>query len=405
MSNLNLFKDDPNSVDDTDPDDSSWVRSRFDAQWLYAVAYRESLSVAYRRSIEYAQVFLTADKYAPLILGRQVLLFKPGESKNARFYRERAALLTRKRQLEEGATLSVRKRQQKMGSTENAIQPIDILDRDIQELEDLLKSDNGRSRTQREKLEELYNTRREFEEQQVVRHEEPEVLRHEWDRGLNLPTFFPQSETEYHDFALPDERVMRIRFVHSTKIESITGVDFIYEYHLPKEQKARLAAVQYKLPKRNSKNIVIEDEIQAQLDRMCTVFCDNELCAGPQYDDDGNRRYQLPPCCAFFRPTDRLQQFDSRLATTGYHIPQCDIDRVCEYTRTEKRNKVITPEISMKHGISHRIFEELFNTEKLGSRWLTYEQLEKFHQAYEITKPSEQAGIYIQEAPVPTLFQ
>ncbi len=174
MSDLDLFENDTNGTDSADPNDTSWVQSRFDAQWLYAVAYRESLSIAYRRSVEYAQVFLTADKYAPAILGRQVLLFRPGESKSARFYRERAALLTKKRQLEERATFPTKNKKQEIGAKENPIQPIDILDRDIQELEDLLRSDNGKSRTQREKLEELYNTRREFEEQKVSRREEYE---------------------------------------------------------------------------------------------------------------------------------------------------------------------------------------------------------------------------------------
>jgi hypothetical protein len=57
----------------------------------------------------------------------------------------------------------------------------------------------------------------------------------------------------------------------------------------------------------------------------------------------------------------------------------------------------------MRHGISYKIFEELFNTERLGSRWLTYEQLQKFHKSYEVIKPFEQAGIYIQEEPEPEL--
>jgi len=254
-------------------------------------------------------------------------------------------------------------------------------------------------------LNELYNTRIEFEREETARRRESEVLLYEWNRGLDLPTFFSQKDDTYHDFALPDQRVMRIRFTHETKAEDIAGVDLIYEYHRPKEKIARLAAVQFKLPKGDSPNIVITNDIQKQLDRMRTVFCRNKLCIEPSFDDKptDNRPYQLPHCCAFFRPTDRLQQFNSRLATTGYHIRRCDIDHIGTLTKDDEGNKVLTPEISRKHGISYTIFEEMFNTERLGSRWLTYKQLQEFHQAYEVMKPFEQAGIYIQEAPEPEL--
>lgn len=391
MSDFKLFD---NETHGSNPNDVSLIERRFEGQWIYTVAFREALSIAFRRPVTYPEVFAATDKYAHEILGRQDLLFRPGESKSARYYRERAALLTARLQRE-------------TGSTEKNIRPIEALDREIRELEDLLKSDSGKNRTQRDKLEELRNIRREFEEQEGARRDESEVLLHDWNRGLDLPTFFPQKPHNYHDFALPGERVMRIWLTHATKAENITGVDFIYEYHRPKDNVARLAVVQYKLPQGDSKNIIINHDLQGQLDRMCAVFCGNELCVGPSYDDKpvDNRPCKLPHCCAFFRPTDRLQQFNSRLATTGYHIRRCDIDRVCEYT--PGGNKVITPEISMKHGISYTIFEELFNTERLGSRWLNYEQLQKFHQRHEVIKPFEQAGIYIQEAPVPepeTLF-
>jgi hypothetical protein len=389
LSDIDLFS---SSEQDNNPSDDSLISKRMDGQWLYAVASREGLSIALKRLVKYSEVFAFADKYANEILGRDSLLINPDESRSARYYRDKANLLTENLQ-------------RQTGSSEARIRPIEVLDKEIKELEDLLKSSNASHRTQRVKLQELYGTRGEFEQEETTRRRESEVLLHEWKRGLDLSTFFSHKEDKYHEFALPGERVMRIRFTHETKAEDIAGVDLIYECHRPKEKKARLAAVQYKLPKGDSPNIVITNDIQNQLDRMCTVFCKNELCVEPSFDDEpmNNRPYKLPHCCAFFRPTDRLQQFNSRLATSGYHIRRCDIDRVCEFTKDGKGNKVITPEISMRHGISYKIFEELFNTERLGSRWLTYEQLQRFHQAYEVIKPFEQAGIYIQVAPEPEL--
>lgn len=393
MSDIKLFDD---GTENNRENDATLIERRADGQWIFAVGWREGMTIAFRKSISYAQAFAAADKCAPEILGRQELLFGHDESSAARLYRENAASLTAKLQRE-------------TGSTEKRIRPIEVIDQDIRELEDLLSSGNGYNRMQRAKLDELRNTHREFEEQEIIRRDEPETLLHDWDRGIDLPTFLPQQANNYHDFALPRERVMRIRFTHTTKAENIAGVDLIYEFHRPKEKKARLAVVQYKLPQNTSKNVIINDKIQEQLDKMRDVFCENELCAGPSYHDKpvNNRPYQLPHCCAFFRPTERLQSLNSRLATTGYHIRICDIDRVCDYTKTPGRNKVITPDISRQHGISYTIFEELFNTERLGSRWLSYDQLQKFHQAFDIIRPSEQAGIYIQEAPEPepaTLF-
>jgi len=389
LSDIDLFS---SGGQDINPSDDSLMDKRRDGQWSFAVASREGLSTALKRSVKYSEVFAFADKYANEILGRDLLLFNPDESRSARYYRDKANLLTENLQ-------------RQPGSSQARIRPIEVLDKEINELEDLLKSSSAPHTTQREKLQDLYDTHREFEREEIVRLREPEVLLHEWKRGLDLPTFFSHQEDQYHDFALPGKRVMRIRFTHATKAEDIAGVDLIYEYHRPKEKKARLVAVQYKLPKGDSPNIVITNDIQNQLDRMCTAFCENKLCVEPSLDGESmnNRPYTLPHCCAFFRPTDRLQQFNSRLATTGYHIRRCDIDSICEYTKEGEGNKVITPEISMRHGISYKIFEELFNTERLGSRWLTYEQLQKFHQSYEVIKPFEQAGIYIQEAPEPEL--
>src|ERR1019366_3403659 len=156
-------------------------------------------------------------------------------------------------------------------STTERVRPIEAIDQEIRELEDLLESDNGYNRTQRDKLEELRTIRKEFEKQETTRRDEQETLLHDWDRGLDLPTFVAQKEHNYRDFALPGKRVMRVRFTHMTKAENIAGVDLIYERHRPNEKIARLAVVQYKLPKDDSKNIIIDEKIQKQLDKMRNV--------------------------------------------------------------------------------------------------------------------------------------
>ena len=178
LSGIDLFS---SGGQDINPSSDSLISRRMDGQWLYTVASRDGLSIALKRRVKYLEVFAFADKYAHAILGRDALLFNPDESRSARYYRDKANLLTENLQ-------------RRTGSSEERIQPIEVLDQEIKELEDLLKSSSAPHRTQREKLQELYETHREFEQEEVARRRESEVLIHEWKRGLDLPTFFSQKE-------------------------------------------------------------------------------------------------------------------------------------------------------------------------------------------------------------------
>src|SRR5579859_3444344 len=88
--------------------------------------------------------------------------FDPGESKEARYYRAVAQI-----------------RQQEMSSMEAHINPVDIIDEDIQKQKDLLqKSDNAQSQIVIKKINELLDVRREFEEQELVYVYERDALLH-----------------------------------------------------------------------------------------------------------------------------------------------------------------------------------------------------------------------------------
>lgn len=153
LNDLNLFR---NSEQDINPNDYALMDRRMEGQWLYTVASRDALSIALRRRVKYSEVFAFADKYAKGILGRDSLLFNLHESRSARYYRERANLLTE----------NLRRQ---TGSSEARVRPIEVLDKEISELEGLLKSSSALHRTQREKLNELYNTRIEFEREETAR--------------------------------------------------------------------------------------------------------------------------------------------------------------------------------------------------------------------------------------------
>lgn len=66
----------PNQLDNDEQDDDSIFQRRIDGQWVYTVALREALTIAMQKSVTYETTLQIADKLAPEILGRQLLLAK-----------------------------------------------------------------------------------------------------------------------------------------------------------------------------------------------------------------------------------------------------------------------------------------------------------------------------------------
>jgi len=389
LNNLRLFEDDV-------PNGDSIYQERLNGQWVYTVALREVFAIIRRGNVPtYAETLAMANKLAGEILGRQHLLFSPGESNDAQKYREKARLMSKRKKDE----LLKSKNGEKISPEEDeatlvtAIQAVDL---EVDDLINLLKSDNGQNPHLRADLDNLKKVRGELEEQETAPRDEHEILFKDWNKGLELPVSGPGGNG-YHDFALPNNRIMRIRMLHPHKAETLTGVDLLYEYHQLDQQRARLAAVQYKIPKAEDKGLTLYKDIRNQLKRLESTFCKNEFC-GKLSDSD--TAYRLSSyCTAFLRPTDKIQKFDPRLATTGYHL------RVCDVLKCQEKTREGTPRLGLEmmreQGISSRVFEELFNTNRLGSRWIKYEDLETFHHQYELIKPYEQASIYIQEVSAP----
>src|SRR5437867_8999539 len=326
------------------PADESLYQARLDGQWNAIVALRETLGIARRRAPTYEEVFAVADKLAHEYYGREHLLFRAEESKEARKYRQKAGLLSAQR---------------RDGKEVSALEAIDL---DIKNLEDLLNADQTQDRSLiQDDLIHLRNTRRELEEQEMIPREENEVILKDWSRGLDIPTFIASND-DYHDFALPGSRVLRLRLLHPGKAERVTGADLLYEHHEPGTKRIRLAAVQYKIW--NGKGLTITQDIQNQLDRLASAFCYHSMC---EELDGLVCKYRFPYCSAFLRPTDKLQSLDPKHSSSGYHIQICDIPQLSKGTL--KGNKRLYKEDVKNHAVSFLIFEELFNKGQIGSRW------------------------------------
>jgi hypothetical protein len=77
---------------------------------------------------------------------------------------------------------------------------------------------------------------------------------------------------------------------------------------------------------------------------------------------------------------------------TGCH---CGIKRL--WQDTKKQGKSISSKTFRSESVTHRLFEELFNTNMLGSRWLTYDELEKLYQEHRILATDERIMIHAQD--------
>jgi hypothetical protein len=137
--------------------------------------------------------------------------------------------------------------------------------------------------------------------------------------------------------------------------------------------------------------------LKQQLGKLQSHFCGSGLCGDPS-GEGHQREFRLPCCAAFLRPTDRLQSPNARLISSGLHIPVCAVLRNAQKTR--RGGDVLRRKFFRREAVTHKVFEELFNTGILGSRWLTYEELEKFYRASSVLMPEDTILLHAQELPI-----
>jgi hypothetical protein len=201
----------------------------------------------------------------------------------------------------------------------------------------------------------------------------------------------------YMEFRLPHQRSLRIRLFHPDKPEHVTGVDVVYEHLWDEEELARIVAMQYKMLEKDILSMPFQKELerfQRQLNKMKNTFCDAApLSYCHASDDYKTERWYCPHYCSvFLRPTDRPQKADLRYASSGYHIPVCRFRDLWDAS-TSKRLPV---QSFQRQSIKSECFEELFNLNELGSRWLNYSELEEFYKKNKVLEPDDRIVAHVQ---------
>ena len=356
-----------------DTEEESPYNRRLAIEWTTLNAIREMLGIGFKGKISptYEQAIAVGKVLAPQVFATQDSLLGRGNE---------PALVEKYRQQAE-ATSEIEGKQ---------IEPLTILDADIETYRSLNQTSGDRHLIQRH-LDNLVEIRPFFLPKRYT--ENQLIIRDVYTAIRELPTP-PISGDKYRDYRLSADRGMRIRLIHPDPPEHSLGADLIYEHHWEKRKLVRIALIQYKIWNGKTLYLSQANNLARQMEKLHTSLCETGLCKADE-DSARSRAYRLPFCAGFLRPTDKLQQPDSRLISSGWHIPVCVALRAIE--DTGHGNKKIVAKRIRSECVTHKVFEEVFNSGMLGSRWLTYQEVGELYQRHKIFELGEKVVIHAQE--------
>jgi hypothetical protein len=196
------------------------------------------------------------------------------------------------------------------------------------------------------------------------------------------------------DYMVSENRMIRVRLIHPNDGEQSMGADLIYEQYDQENKKVRFIMVQYKIWDGELLYWSQAKNLDPQLKKMEDNLCRNNYCTC----EDGKNYstiFRYPYCTAFLRPTDKLQNKNSAFISSGMHIPICKINSVT--VETKEGNKVLKKQ-NMRHtSLTHKVFEENFNNNQIGSRWMSYSEAEKLYKEHKILDNDERIIVHVQE--------
>lgn len=203
---------------------------------------------------------------------------------------------------------------------------------------------------------------------------EHKILNHDFyisERGGYFAEAIYENDS-YKDYKLRDNQFLRLRLLHPDKAEALLGTDLIYEQFDLVNNKVRFVHLQYKTWNANA--IYFSDtRMVGQIEKMNKHLCTSGFCNGKHGKNYTKKLYRYPYCSGFLRPTSDKISSDSKMISTGYHLPICEL-----FKMKGKVNKISKENIKGK-SLSHQIFEECFTSNQLGSRWISIDELDAFY--------------------------
>lgn len=285
-------------------------------------------------------------------------------------------------------------RAQALSSEQNKdVTPLELLDAEINEILELSRADGTSSdsaKTLRNKAGSLESLRasltpRKISENRILIRDTSKADRTDFGAQFIRETDF------YVDYKLSDEKYLRIRLLHPDKPEHITGADLIYEQHDNENGLIRFLFLQYKIWNNGVLKFSSAKNLEPQLKKLKSCLCDNGHCDTPGEINE-LFKFRFPFCAAFLRPTDKLQQQNEKLVSSGIHIPVCMVEKLKEIEGDRITRKNIRYQ-----SLTHEIFENLFNRQFIGSRWMKEKEVETFYKSYGILEKNDTAILYARE--------
>lgn len=326
---------------------------RLDLEFAVLNSVREMIYLATNgdaRKANYVNSAQFGAELFPAILGDDSLLRRSIESDEVKYYRQKAFA--------------------KSNVNGKEVSPAELVEEDLAELKILIAVGKNQEETSKLKIRQArllvardtLCPKAHSEHQLIAR--DAEIAR----PGPALPSI-----GRSRLFEIDDGNLLNVRTCHPDQPEQKTGADFIYERHDVENRTVNIVAIQYKVW--NDKLLYLnEGNLKAQLDRMKTFFCDQGLCRSR-----GNRDhdYRFPYCSAFLRPTDRLQSADQRLQTSGEHIPICKVQELA--SNGERGGEILRLQDIRDLSLNHGVFQDLFDKRKIGSRSISYDELDRVY--------------------------
>ncbi|WP_333795832.1 hypothetical protein [Rheinheimera sp.] len=349
---------------------------RLNAEWISLNAFRGLSKIASNGDMEkstYDNALELGGALYPELLGDDVSELKRERvSDTTKEYRQRAAYM------------SIR--------DNSTVHAIDLVKTAIEEDEGLLKiaekEKGNKSRVDqlKRKLGQLYKAREELEPRE---HSENQLI---FRDAYNVERIIPclTKGQGYRDFSLPNDKILRLRVLHPDKIEHITGADLIYERHSPSDETVAIVAVQYKIWE-NRKLYLSDERMLNQISKMNEFLCVKGVCESNSKENE----YRFPCCSAFLRPTDKLQKPDQTFISTGEHLPICKIEQCA--SKGIRGADVLEYKNIKDISLSSEMFEFLFNKGKIGSKELSYTELEELYGKFIGEASSQRVVVYAQE--------
>lgn len=362
---------------------------RLNIEWLFLTTVRGIKRIATKgnkKKITYKKVHKLGAKLSPEILGeKNSILYRENKSKTAREFIQKAQL--------------------KFGTERREIYALDLIQAEIDSIDTLIESqvDTSQYKDLKARLRLLKIAReelgysRDFEDMYVVVEDES-LKKLSEHKIINKDTTGVTSRglLFYYDwdntvvYRLPNKKQLVLRILHPDRLEHITGADVIYECHDDKKDEISLAFLQYKIW-HDRKLYLSKSGLRKQVKKMINNTCEKGLCECKSNAND----YRFPYCTSFLRPTDALQNSKSPFISTGYHLPICKLDDVTE--KGVQDGEFISQESIKDQSISSELFEELFNSKKLGSKFMNQKELNQFYESINLQELNNTVIIYAQE--------